>query len=58
MKDMFGNEIKVGQNIAKAYGSGDIGVLRVTKIVDGKIYLGKSTNALRHPERVIILGGV
>ncbi len=53
--DMNGKEFKVGQKVAKAYATGDLRVLEVTKIVDGKVYLGKSTNYLYYPHCVLIL---
>lgn len=57
MKDKLGKEFQVGQYVAKAYYSGDLRILRVTKIIGDNIYLGQSTNALIYPHSVLILEG-
>ncbi len=58
MKDMLGKEFEVGQYVAKAYATGDLRILQVTKIKEDKVYLGKSTNPLYYPNCVLILQGI
>lgn len=53
--DMYGKEFKVGDFVAKAYRTCDLRVMKVTKIVDDKVYLGKSTNPIYYPNCVLIL---
>jgi hypothetical protein len=53
--DMQGKELKVGQTVAKAYYSGDLRLVKVTNIVNGKVYLGNATNPLYYPWRVLIV---
>ncbi len=55
MKDMNGEEFKVGQFVVKAYDTGDLRIMKVSKIIGDNVYLGKSTNALIYPESVLIL---
>jgi hypothetical protein len=55
MKDMLGRDFEIGQHVAKAYYSGDLRISKVTKIVDNKVYLGKSKNPLYYLNRVLIL---
>ena len=55
MKDLLGNSFKVGQSVAKAYHTGDLRILKVTKIIDGKVYLGEARNPLYYPGSVLIL---
>lgn len=55
MKDMLGKKFEVGQCVAKAYSTGNLKILKVTKIIDDKIYLGKSTNPMFYPHCVLIL---
>ena len=55
MYDMCGTKFEVGQRVAKAYGTGYLRILTVTKIVDSKVYLGRANNALRYPTSVLIL---
>jgi len=57
MKDIYGKDFEVGQFVAKAYATGDLRVTKVTKILKGKIYLGRSTNPLVYPNQVLILDG-
>lgn len=57
MKDMLGKEFEVGQSVAKAYYTGDLRILKVTKIVNEQVYLGRSTNPLYYPGSVLILDG-
>lgn len=54
--DMQGKEFKVGQTVAKAYYSGDLRLVKVSKIVDGRVYLDRATNPLYYPWRVLIIG--
>ena len=55
MKDMNGKEFEVGQYVAKAYRTTDLRVMKVTKIIGDKVYLGKSTNPMDYPQCVLIL---
>jgi hypothetical protein len=55
--DKLGKEFKVGQVVVKAYGTGHLELHAVTKIVDDKVYLGKSRNPLVYPQCVLILAG-
>ncbi len=54
-KDKLGKTFKVGQFVVKAYGTGCLAILRVTKITDQGIYLGQSHHPLIYPGCVIIL---
>lgn len=55
MKDMVGRLFEVGQYVAKAYGNGDLRILRVVKITEEGVYLGKGNHPLLFPESVLIV---
>lgn len=53
--DMQGFPYKVGQTVAKAYRTGDLRILKVSKIIDGKVYLGRATNPMYYPQCALII---
>lgn len=57
MKDKFGSTFSQGCKVLRPvlYGkSPHIELATVTRIVDGKIYLDNSKQAMQHPERLVI----
>ena len=58
MKDMLGNQFTVGCKVARAtmWGKSPIISLQiVTRIADGKLYLDDSKQAIRIPDRLLII---
>lgn len=60
MKDMKGFTFNVGDQVARAvlWGkSPKLDICQVTRIEDGKLYLDDSKQAMRFPERLLIVEG-
>jgi hypothetical protein len=55
--DMLGNELKIGDRVARAVGNGSphIEIRTVTKIKDGKVYLNESHVALHYPGLLLVV---
>lgn len=58
MKDMLGKEFKLGQLVAKPGSNRALKLLRVTKINDKGVFLGRGNNSLVYPQEVLILDGL
>ncbi len=53
LKDMFGAQIQLGDVLARAVHKGLIELVRVTRIVNGKIYVQNKQNPIQYPGRCI-----
>lgn len=58
--DMQGTELAVGMRVARPYptssGGAKIEIRTVTSVTDGKVRLDGSSQNIRHPERLLVIG--
>ena len=58
LKDIFGNEFKVGDDVVRAMVLGRVPGLelgKITRIEDGKMYMNNAKVAIRYPGRLMII---
>ena len=56
--DLLGNEFAVGDNVVRACTSGrasSIEIVEVTKLVNGRVYVGGSKQPVNFPGRLLIV---
>lgn len=61
LKDMRGRNFQVGDKVARASivgRSGEVEIVEVTRIEDGKMYMGGSKVAVRFPSRMLIVNEI
>lgn len=61
LKDLRGKKFKVGDIVVRAHSLGrgsDVEIVEVTRIEDGKMYMGGSKVAVRYPGRMLIVNEI
>lgn len=59
--DLLGNSYSIGDNVARAIKSGyavNIEITHVSRIQDGKMYLGDSKVPVKYPQRLLIVNKI